>query len=246
MTENYGIIKKVYFPQEIFVVRNVMSKKYKNIKIGSSKWNDQMYEKHPTPYHGLAGIIEKLRVKKVISFAKPKKSDSILELGCESGSLLMSFPNIRKMVGLDISNKALEEAKYKTLKLNKNINYVYGDFMKKLQFKKGEFSIIICSEALEHVLNPEKAIRNIYEICNSKTRVIITVPDEAFKISIKNLLNEMGLLKILLPGIEKNQSEWHLHAFSKEQIIKIFSKYFKIAKLGSVLGLHIVIEGEKK
>lgn len=223
-----------------------MTRKDINIQIGSSKWNDKMYEKQPTPYSGLAGAIEKLRVKRIISYVKPKRTDAILELGCESGYLLTSFPTVKRMVGLDISNKALEEAKDRSQKLNKTINFVYGDFTKKLKYAKGEFSVIVCSEALEHVLEPEKAIKNICELCDSKTRVVVTVPIEAYKITIKNLLNKVGLMKILFPGIEKSQSEWHLQAFSKEQIVNLFGKYFKIIKLESILGLHTIIEGRKK
>jgi SAM-dependent methyltransferase len=77
-----------------------------------AQWNDQMYRAHPTPYaKGVAGIIQKARVKAVMRFAQIRPSDAVLELGCESGHLLVESPPARRLVGADISTQALADAK---------------------------------------------------------------------------------------------------------------------------------------
>ena len=48
------------------------------METGSHGWNDAMYARHPTPYTGLAGLVEKLRVWKVQSVAQIRPDDRVL------------------------------------------------------------------------------------------------------------------------------------------------------------------------
>src|SRR4051812_32658614 len=74
-------------------------------------WNDAMYAKHPTPYGGgIAGAISAARVRTVLRLAKIRPEDAVLELGCESGHLLLQVPACRLRVGADISQAALDDA----------------------------------------------------------------------------------------------------------------------------------------
>jgi protein-L-isoaspartate O-methyltransferase len=77
-------------------------------KIGSAPWNDVMYAKHPTPYgKGLAGFIQSKRVRRVLEYAAINPRDRVLEIGCESGRLCAEVPQCARLVGCDISAKAL-------------------------------------------------------------------------------------------------------------------------------------------
>ena len=58
-----------------------------------------MYQMHPTPYSGLAGMIERARSRKVLEFAQINPDDAVLELGCEAGNLLINVPLCRRIVG---------------------------------------------------------------------------------------------------------------------------------------------------
>jgi cyclopropane fatty-acyl-phospholipid synthase-like methyltransferase len=77
-----------------------------------------MYHQHPTPYHGIAGFIEHSRVKTVYKFACVQPDDSVLEIGCEAGNLLYQCPKARRIVGADISSRALRDA-HQLFKSNK-------------------------------------------------------------------------------------------------------------------------------
>jgi 2-polyprenyl-3-methyl-5-hydroxy-6-metoxy-1,4-benzoquinol methylase len=225
-----------------------MRKKYIKLlrKEGISRWNDKMFLAHRTPYKGIAGLVERARINKVISYSKITKADNVLEVGCEAGNLIMSLPVAQKKVGLDISKKALNKIRIESKKVGMNITTVYGDLMKKLPFKKGDFSVIICSETLEHVLDPQMALRNISAICDYNTRIIITVPNEKPKLVIKKILLKIGIIKWLLPNIETGRSEWHLQIFSRKIILRLFCKYFTVCKIGSIFGLHTILLGKKK
>ncbi len=210
------------------------------------KWNDEMFSKHPTPYTGFAGLVEKIRIRTILADANIGPKDKVLEIGCEAGNLITSINTSDKLTGFDISKEALGNAKKLARKLGKKIKFVQGDATKKLPFKKGEFDVIICSETLEHVLDPAKAIDRIWEIAGKKSRVIITVPNEKPKLVVKKLLKKFRIMDLVMPGIEDKQSEWHIHAFSKPMILKLLKKNFKIERVGSILGLHVIVSARPK
>lgn len=211
-----------------------------------SKWNDKMFKKHATPYTGIAGYVEKKRIQKILDYLNLKPSDRVLELGCEAGNFLVSLPPVKRLAALDVSREVLKAAKANTKKRGLKMTFKHGDLMKKIPFKQGEFTAIVCSETLEHLLDPKVAVKNIHALCDGKTRVVITVPNEKPKLIIKSILTKLGLMDKLMPGVEPGQSEWHLHAFSKEMLRDTLMDHFEIKRFGSVLGMHYVVELRRK
>ena len=43
---------------------------------------------------------------------------------------------------------------------------------------KGRYDLVICSEVLEHLEDPERALKNIKELCNEKGFILLSVPKE--------------------------------------------------------------------
>ena len=48
--------------------------------------------------------------------------------------------------------------------------------IEKLAFKKEEFDLVFCSQVLEHVPHPQKALKEMNRVLKKKGKVIITVP----------------------------------------------------------------------
>ena len=220
------------------------------LKTGSSKWNDYMFSKHPSPEEGIAGKVGEYRANKIIKIinkTKQGKDFTIVEIGCEAGNLLKDiskkFPEA-KIVGFDISERALEEAKNI---LKKDIILKKADITKdtiKIPFEKIDF--LICSETLEHIQDTKKAMQGLENLCDERTMLIITVPNENFKNKIKKILKKLKIFNILFRGIEKGFSEWHIHNFSKKDVLKLISIRFKILKYVNILYLHHLIVARKK
>lgn len=208
---------------------------------GSATWNDSMYVKHPTPYgKGVAGFIQSKRVRRVLEYAQISPSDRVLEIGCESGRLCAALPRCARIVACDISPRALEDAQRLLAAKSQKAEFILADAVRPLPFQRGEFNVIICSEMLEHVTAPETVISNIAAICDSETRVLLTVPIEAPKVVLKRWLQKFGVLRILFPGIEPGQSEWHLHAFSRRALREITERFFVFDRASVVWGCHLV------
>ncbi len=93
----------------------------------------------------------------------PKK---ILDIGCASGWFLSMisnrYPNA-KCIGLDIYKKAIEYGQERY----ENLEFLYAD-AHKLPFKNESFDLVICTEVLEHVENPEKVLTEIKRVLTPK------------------------------------------------------------------------------
>lgn len=208
------------------------------MNVASPQWNDEMYRRHSTPYTGLAGYIESLRVKAVLKAAAVRPADRLLEVGCEAGNLLKHFPNCQKKVGFDISHAALADAEKLFQSLNIPASFIQADASQPLPFERGAFDIIVCSEMLEHVPDPRTCLANIAAIADPACRIILTVPNEKPKLLIKKFLKATGIMRLLLPGIEDAQSEWHLQCFDAEKLRSICQGLVRIEKLKNICGLH--------
>ena len=87
------------------------------LEIGTPAWNDAMYRRHPTPYRGLAGTVEAMRVRQIIraieAHAPGGRPFGAIEVGCESGQLLDALAHhfaTSNFVGVDVSPAALADA----------------------------------------------------------------------------------------------------------------------------------------
>lgn len=215
---------------------------------GSQDWNDEMYQLHPTPYHGIAGFIQRRRLQRILSVIRSSKIDKphIVEVGCESGMLLaflhQQLPQAQ-FTGLDISPAALATAKQH---LPKDISLYQYDLCESPPTNLPTPDILICSETLEHIPDAETAIQHLAQIAGPHTKVILTVPIEQYKNQIKTMLIRLGLFDLLFKGIEKQLSEWHVHDFGKQDFVDLVEPHFQVEQYDKIWWMHQMIVGRLK
>ncbi|MCK5475601.1 MAG: class I SAM-dependent methyltransferase [Candidatus Pacebacteria bacterium] len=109
------------------------------------------------------------RYKDLKNFIGNTKDKAILDIGSSQGLFLKTMEG--QKVAFDISLNYLREAK--------KINLLaVGGLAEALPFKSETFDIVICSDILEHVLAPEKVIKEVYKTLKSDGSFIIEVPFE--------------------------------------------------------------------
>jgi ubiquinone/menaquinone biosynthesis C-methylase UbiE len=112
----------------------------------------------------------------VYKLLKPLKLDSILDVGCGEGITLFNFEKEgigKKLYGIDYSDDALKIGK----KIHPHLNLRKGDIYD-IEEKDGSFDLVMATEVLEHLDNPEKALQELIRV--SKKYVMLSVPNEPF------------------------------------------------------------------
>jgi ubiquinone/menaquinone biosynthesis C-methylase UbiE len=221
------------------------------------EWNEKMLGKYdPDAFHHHSNpfvrLIERMRVKAIFKLIDIKSEDCIIEIGCGAGNVIEKAPR-GKLIGVDISSSILLKAREK---LNKEVHLLQAD-AQNLPCKDQTFTQILCSEVLEHLLDPLAAIMEMARILKAQGAVVISIPNESMINQIKGILIRLGVFNRLfryrrnyteMP--QRMENEWHLHALKLKEWIGLFTKYFNVTHLKRVpffwLPLRYVVRLEKK
>lgn len=235
-----------------------MRKFSKRIKPEEFKeWNEMMVKKYdPDAFHhhlnSIVRFIESKRVKAIVRLLEVRnRDDRVLEVGCGAGNILEEVPP-GNLLGVDISASILSKARQK---LNIEVSLFQAD-AENLPFKDQVFKKVICSEVLEHLLDPSASLREIARILDYQGAAIVSVPNELLINRIKRILIRLGIFDWLLHRQggycripERMEDEWHLNALPLEEWLNLFTDLFKVTRLRRIpffwLPLRYVVRLEK-
>lgn len=146
-----------------------MSKKSKDL--------EEIWEQVPPDYYQKGvrtNLLQKLwHTRKLEAILKliDIRPTSILDVGCASGWFLNEiskrYPNAR-CAGIDIYSNAILYGK----KGYKNLYLLKAD-AHSIPFPGNSFNVVICTEVLEHVSNPEKVLQEIKRVLKSNGIAIV-------------------------------------------------------------------------
>lgn len=99
--------------------------------------------------------------------------DACLDLGCgdggTSGMYLSSHAKV--YVGVDISEQAVELAR------GRGLDARVIDDAAVLPFDDSSFDVVVCSEVLEHLFEPNRAVAEAFRVLRPSGRLLVTVPN---------------------------------------------------------------------
>jgi ubiquinone/menaquinone biosynthesis C-methylase UbiE len=104
------------------------------------------------------------------------------------------------VIGIDISHTALDFANRVKEYLQCTQVFFQQSDAEQLAFADNSFDLVICSEVLEHVLNPRQALAEIRRVVKPGGTVIVTTP---CAVSLSDLT--MKALRLLFPHLESEQ-----------------------------------------
>ena len=145
-----------------------------------------------------------LRYPDIVETIVKVRPQKLLDVGCGSGylaNLLKSRVADLIVDGLDISRVALDRAKQQ-LHAFWHINIDQEDF----PLKPESYDTAVCVEVLEHLYDPEHALKEIYRVLQPGGRAIVTVPNLAYWRFRLDLMRG----RIPLPAADQR----HLHQFN--------------------------------
>lgn len=114
--------------------------------------------------------------KTLVDLTKPLNPKTVLDAGCGEGFSINKLYQEHignKLEGIDDAQVALTLGK----QLFPYLNFKQGS-IKKLPYKNNSFDLVICTEVLEHLKNPEKELAEILRV--SKRHALFSVPNEPF------------------------------------------------------------------
>ncbi len=142
---------------------------------------------------------------------------SILDAGCGEGFITRQLKDVcqtANVIGLDGAEEALDIARSN----NKDIQFVQGNLYA-LPFEDGTFDLVVCSEVLEHLEKPKRAVEELKRV--AKMSILITVPREPW-FCIGNLVSLHNVSRLGNPVDHINH--WTYRSFQKD-MTQWFSEY---------------------
>jgi ubiquinone/menaquinone biosynthesis C-methylase UbiE len=137
------------------------------------------------------------------------KDARIVELGCGDGSLLVEVANalgIRDFYGVDIDESALKKAVGRGVKVFKaDLN------SDPLPFKDGFFDAVLMEEVIEHLVNPDNAIREAFRVLKAGGLLLLSTPNLAW------WLNRLALLLGYQPYWSECSTVYNVGKFKRNQ-----------------------------
>lgn len=131
------------------------------------------YRKHTT-----TNPVQKLLINNfyntLLSEAERLNPESILDVGCGEGFTLERLQKEKigkKLVGVDFLERAIQIGKKERPDLDLKVGNLY-----EIPCKDNSFDLVICSEVLEHIKDPEKGLSELVRV--SKKYCLLSVPNE--------------------------------------------------------------------
>jgi|GEM_PF-1718817 len=170
---------------------------------------------HRRAITGLANYIDAFRsivvyneIKQICEgYKKEKEFVTVLDCGCGigNGAIILSNDSRLKITGIDMDKEATDFASQ--INLYDNVTFLNESLSQHIENdKKNFYDIVICSEAMEHVDDPEVFMEELISLVKPDGLLIMVLPDARFH------------------GIEYNSD--HITNWTESKIRMFFSKRF--------------------
>ncbi|PIT88266.1 MAG: hypothetical protein COU29_03295 [Candidatus Magasanikbacteria bacterium CG10_big_fil_rev_8_21_14_0_10_36_32] len=152
------------------------------------------------------------------SFLNLPANGRILEVGCGAGQFIGAIKKNMLQAdcrGCDISQQAIEQAKQR----NDGVIYELMNNENSLPYDSDSFDGVAIFDVLEHAVNPENLLKEIYRILRPHGVFYMFVPCEGDNLSFWHWLDKLGLKNNLT-----KKFAGHINYFSRGDIVRLLQK----------------------
>jgi len=190
------------------------------IKMYYREIEDYDWAKAADHFVGPETFFHRFREKEAIKLLKEFGREKFIDIGCGTG--LISRHLSRGSVGIDLNPRNIEKAK-----INAPDNeYYLVDIEGSLPFPDNYFNTAVCTEVLEHLLEPEKALGEIKRVLVPGGLVIGSVPGKSLFWKLRELSFSHQSFAAEL---------YHRHRDWGE-VIDLLTPFFQVMKIYSKFG----------
>jgi ubiquinone/menaquinone biosynthesis C-methylase UbiE len=206
-------------------------------------WNDAFAVTHDIDeYYARSGMmirwVERRRLACIRQMLAVRPGDRILEVGCGGGHVLRMFPN-NELVGVDVSGRMIAKAR-RNLR-GYNVELLKGE-LDELELPPASFERIICTEVLEHVVDPQRLLSELARVLAVDGKIVVTLPNDGLIERVKSAILR-SRLTVLPPfrRISWGGDKYHLHAWLPGEMPAFLSDYFVVDRAKAVPNRYLPI-----
>ena len=171
--------------------------------------------------------------KKINKLVEDIEFNSVLDIGCGEGILFLNmskYLNNKKCCAIDFDTNEINDAAKNLPFCEVKLGTVY-----KIPYENKTFELVTCTEVLEHLEEPAKALEEIYRVTGKY--VLLSVPREP----LWRLLNlaRMSYLK------EFGNTPGHINHWSFKQFKKLVENHFEVMVVSKPIPWSIIIAKKK-
>ncbi len=113
--------------------------------------------------------------RRVVKMIAPAHEKRILEIGCGIGRTVSYIDGCREFIGTDLSEEAVSQAN-REFANRPDVRFFVMDAMN-LEFEDDYFDVVIAKEVIEHLLQPELALREAFRVLKHDGVLLLTSPN---------------------------------------------------------------------
>ncbi len=170
------------------------------------------------PLRDLGDLVRIFVISKI--FKKKSFGDNVLDVGCGCGAtsihVLSHHREIKKYVGVDISDVAISIAKQRFNDAPFESNFLCEE-IENISLESGSIDTVLLIETLEHIYNDNELIRNIHRMLKPSGILIVSTPNA------KPFPGSFNYFQLKLRGkFLKDESVGHLRRYDSQDLFRLF------------------------
>lgn len=181
---------------------------------------DDYYARSPWPIR----FVEGRRLSIIRRFMGEVEGLDVVEVGSGGGHVLRMFPSAR-LTAIDVSDVYLNIARRNLA--GYDVTFVKGE-IDKMGLPPASFDRVICTEVLEHVVDPASVLAALARLLCPTGVAVITVPNDPLIHRVKSFLHRRPIRRILEGRIDWGGDQFHLHRWTPDEFTELLSGHFQI------------------
>jgi len=183
---------------------------------------DDYYASSPWPIR----MVERRRLGIIRDFVGDPGGLEIAEVGSGGGHVLRMFPRGR-LTAIDVSNIYLDIAR-KNL-AGYDVRFLKGE-VDKMDLPNESFDRIICTEVLEHVVDPDAILAAIARLLRPSGIGVVTVPNDPLILRYKGIARRAPVRWFVGGKTDWGGEEYHLHEWSPDEFERLLTRRLDVVE----------------
>ena len=191
--------------------------------------NDRLAREHPIDdYYARSALpirwIEGRRLAIIRQLVGESAGLELCEVGAGGGHVLRLFPEAR-LTAIDVSQVFLDTAR-KNL-AGYDVRFIKGE-VENLDLAAASFDRIVCTEVLEHTVDPLAILAALARLLRPDGVAVITIPNDDLIGRLKALVRRTPAGWLLRDRVEWGGDAYHMHRWTPDDFRRLLEAYFRV------------------